>query len=138
VAHAYHSTPLDLAVHALGDPTGRVVVSRLAEEETPVGQRKARAKPLVPAGAGTFRRGGQLDGIGAATLDRAVRPAGNILGQTAKRVTMEKLFETSSLNREIVLVKALKHPPEQGLRRLDGSRSAGTMVRPRRPRHPEP
>jgi DNA-binding transcriptional ArsR family regulator len=32
----YHSTPLDLAFHALSDPTRRAVVSRLAEGETPV------------------------------------------------------------------------------------------------------
>jgi DNA-binding transcriptional ArsR family regulator len=32
----YHSTPLDLAFHALSDPTRRAVVSRLAEGEAPV------------------------------------------------------------------------------------------------------
>jgi len=32
----YHSTPLDLAFHALSDPTRRAVVSRLAEGEMPV------------------------------------------------------------------------------------------------------
>ncbi|WP_054311989.1 metalloregulator ArsR/SmtB family transcription factor [Mesorhizobium sp. 1M-11] len=32
----YHSTPLDLAFHALSDPTRRAVVSRLAEGEVPV------------------------------------------------------------------------------------------------------
>lgn len=32
----YHSTPLDLAFHALSDPTRRAVVSRLAEGELPV------------------------------------------------------------------------------------------------------
>lgn len=31
-----HSTPLDLAFHALSDPTRRAVVSRLAEGELPV------------------------------------------------------------------------------------------------------
>src|SRR5436190_23236191 len=31
-----HSTPLDLAFHALSDPTRRAVVSRLAEGEAPV------------------------------------------------------------------------------------------------------
>jgi DNA-binding transcriptional ArsR family regulator len=33
---AHHSTPLDLAFHALSDPTRRAVVSRLAEGEAPV------------------------------------------------------------------------------------------------------
>ena len=32
----YHSTPLDLAFHALSDPTRRAVISRLAEGEAPV------------------------------------------------------------------------------------------------------
>ena len=32
----YHSTPLDLAFHALSDPTRRAVLSRLAEGEVPV------------------------------------------------------------------------------------------------------
>jgi DNA-binding transcriptional ArsR family regulator len=32
----YHSTPLDLAFHALSDPTRRAVVSRLADGEVPV------------------------------------------------------------------------------------------------------
>lgn len=32
----HHSTPLDLAFHALSDPTRRAVVSRLAEGEAPV------------------------------------------------------------------------------------------------------
>lgn len=32
----HHSTPLDLAFHALSDPTRRAVVSRLAEGELPV------------------------------------------------------------------------------------------------------
>ena len=32
----HHSTPLDLAFHALSDPTRRAVVSRLAESEAPV------------------------------------------------------------------------------------------------------
>lgn len=32
----YHSTPLDLAFHALSDPTRRAVLSRLAEGELPV------------------------------------------------------------------------------------------------------
>jgi len=32
----YHSTPLDLAFHALSDPTRRAVVSRLVEGELPV------------------------------------------------------------------------------------------------------
>lgn len=32
----YHSTPLDLAFHALSDPTRRAVVSRLAEGEAAV------------------------------------------------------------------------------------------------------
>jgi len=32
----YHSTPLDLAFHALSDPTRRAVVSRLSEGEVPV------------------------------------------------------------------------------------------------------
>ncbi len=32
----YHSTQLDLAFHALGDPTRRAVLSRLADGEVPV------------------------------------------------------------------------------------------------------
>ena len=32
----HHSTPLDLAFHALSDPTRRAVISRLAEGEAPV------------------------------------------------------------------------------------------------------
>lgn len=32
----HHSTPLDLAFHALSDPTRRAVVSRLVEGELPV------------------------------------------------------------------------------------------------------
>jgi DNA-binding transcriptional ArsR family regulator len=32
----YHSAPLDLAFHALSDPTRRAVLSRLAEGEVPV------------------------------------------------------------------------------------------------------
>jgi DNA-binding transcriptional ArsR family regulator len=32
----HHSTPLDLAFHALSDPTRRAVVSRLAQGEVPV------------------------------------------------------------------------------------------------------
>lgn len=39
----HHSTPLDLAFHALSDPTRRAVVSRLAEGELPV---SALAEPF--------------------------------------------------------------------------------------------
>ena len=39
----YHSAPLDLAFHALSDPTRRAVVSRLAEGEAPV---SALAEPF--------------------------------------------------------------------------------------------
>jgi DNA-binding transcriptional ArsR family regulator len=39
----YHSTPLDLAFHALSDPTRRAVLSRLAEGEAPV---SALAEPF--------------------------------------------------------------------------------------------
>jgi len=39
----YHSTPLDLAFHALSDPTRRAVLSRLAEGEVPV---SALAEPF--------------------------------------------------------------------------------------------
>jgi DNA-binding transcriptional ArsR family regulator len=39
----YHSTPLDLAFHALSDPTRRAVVSRLVEGELPV---SALAQPF--------------------------------------------------------------------------------------------
>lgn len=39
----YHSTPLDLAFHALSDPTRRAVVSRLADGEVPV---SALAEPF--------------------------------------------------------------------------------------------
>lgn len=39
----YHSTPLDLAFHALSDPTRRAVVSRLIEGELPV---SALAEPF--------------------------------------------------------------------------------------------
>ena len=35
-AMPHHSTPLDLAFHALSDPTRRAVVSRLASGEVPV------------------------------------------------------------------------------------------------------
>src|SRR6187200_342502 len=33
----YHSSPLDLAFHALSDPTRRAVISQLASGEAPVG-----------------------------------------------------------------------------------------------------
>lgn len=39
----YHSSPLDLAFHALSDPTRRAVVSRLADGEVAV---SALAKPF--------------------------------------------------------------------------------------------
>jgi DNA-binding transcriptional ArsR family regulator len=39
----YHSNPLDLAFHALSDPTRRAVVSRLVEGELPV---SALAEPF--------------------------------------------------------------------------------------------
>jgi DNA-binding transcriptional ArsR family regulator len=39
----YHSSPLDLAFHALSDPTRRAVVSRLAAGELPV---SALAEPF--------------------------------------------------------------------------------------------
>ncbi|API52736.1 helix-turn-helix transcriptional regulator [Rhizobium leguminosarum] len=39
----YHSTPLDLAFHALSDPTRRAVVSRLVDGELPV---SALAEPF--------------------------------------------------------------------------------------------
>jgi DNA-binding transcriptional ArsR family regulator len=39
----HHSTPLDLAFHALSDPTRRAVVSRLAEGEAPI---SALAEPF--------------------------------------------------------------------------------------------
>ncbi|MBI1172373.1 metalloregulator ArsR/SmtB family transcription factor [bacterium] len=39
----YHSTPLDLAFHALSDPTRRAVLSRLVEGEMPV---SALAEPF--------------------------------------------------------------------------------------------
>ena len=39
----YHSSPLDLAFHALSDPTRRAVVSRLREGELPV---SALAEPF--------------------------------------------------------------------------------------------
>ena len=42
----HHSTPLDLAFHALSDPTRRAVVSRLAEGELPV---SALAEPFAMA-----------------------------------------------------------------------------------------
>lgn len=42
----YHSTPLDLAFHALSDPTRRAVVSRLVEGELPV---SALAEPFEMA-----------------------------------------------------------------------------------------
>ena len=40
----YHSNPLDLAFHALSDPTRRAVVSRLAKGELPV---SALAEPFA-------------------------------------------------------------------------------------------
>lgn len=39
----YHSSPLDLAFHALSDPTRRAVLSRLADGEAPV---SALAEPF--------------------------------------------------------------------------------------------
>ncbi len=39
----HHTTPLDLAFHALSDPTRRAVLSRLVEGELPVG---ALAEPF--------------------------------------------------------------------------------------------
>ena len=42
----YHSTPLDLAFHALSDPTRRAVVSRLADGEMSV---SALAEPFEMA-----------------------------------------------------------------------------------------
>ncbi|WP_295809019.1 metalloregulator ArsR/SmtB family transcription factor [uncultured Nitratireductor sp.] len=39
----YHSAPLDLAFHALSDPTRRAVISRLVEGELPV---SALAEPF--------------------------------------------------------------------------------------------
>lgn len=45
----YHSTPLDLAFHALSDPTRRAVVSRLAEGEAPVSALAAPFDMALPS-----------------------------------------------------------------------------------------
>jgi DNA-binding transcriptional ArsR family regulator len=45
----YHSTPLDLAFHALSDPTRRAVVSRLAEGEVPVSALAAPFDMALPS-----------------------------------------------------------------------------------------
>jgi DNA-binding transcriptional ArsR family regulator len=45
----YHSSPLDLAFHALSDPTRRAVVSRLAEGEAPVSTLAAPFDMALPS-----------------------------------------------------------------------------------------
>ena len=45
----YHSTPLDLAFHALSDPTRRAVVSRLARGEAPVSDLAAPFDMALPS-----------------------------------------------------------------------------------------
>ncbi|KRC81511.1 ArsR/SmtB family transcription factor [Sphingomonas sp. Root241] len=45
----HHSTPLDLAFHALSDPTRRAVVSRLAEGEVPVSMLAAPFDMALPS-----------------------------------------------------------------------------------------
>jgi DNA-binding transcriptional ArsR family regulator len=51
----YHSTPLDLAFHALSDPTRRAVVSRLAEGELPVSVLAAPFDMALPSFAQHLR-----------------------------------------------------------------------------------
>ena len=51
----YHSTPLDLAFHALSDPTRRAVVSRLAEGEVPVSALAAPFDMALPSFAQHLR-----------------------------------------------------------------------------------
>lgn len=45
----YHTTPLDLAFHALSDPTRRAVVSRLAAGEAPVSALAAPFDMALPS-----------------------------------------------------------------------------------------
>ena len=45
----YHSSPLDLAFHALSDPTRRAVVSRLREGELPVSALAAPFDMALPS-----------------------------------------------------------------------------------------
>ena len=45
----YHSTPLDLAFHALSDPTRRAVLSRLVEGELPVSALAAPFEMALPS-----------------------------------------------------------------------------------------
>jgi len=45
----YHSSPLDLAFHALSDPTRRAVVSRLREGELPVSALAERFDMALPS-----------------------------------------------------------------------------------------
>lgn len=45
----YHSAPLDLAFHALSDPTRRAVISRLAEGEAQVSELAARFDMALPS-----------------------------------------------------------------------------------------
>ena len=51
----YHSTPLDLAFHALSDPTRRAVLSRLAEGEVPVSVLAAPFDMALPSFAQHLR-----------------------------------------------------------------------------------
>jgi DNA-binding transcriptional ArsR family regulator len=45
----YHSSPLDLAFHALSDPTRRAVVSRLREGELPISALAAPFEMALPS-----------------------------------------------------------------------------------------
>jgi len=45
----YHSSPLDLAFHALSDPTRRAVVSRLREGELPISALAAPFDMALPS-----------------------------------------------------------------------------------------
>lgn len=45
----YHSSPLDLAFHALSDPTRRAVVSRLREGELPISVLAAPFNMALPS-----------------------------------------------------------------------------------------
>ena len=51
----YHSTPLDLAFHALSDPTRRAVLSRLAEGEVSVSVLAAPFDMALPSFAQHLR-----------------------------------------------------------------------------------
>ncbi len=66
----YHSAPLDLAFHALSDPTRRAVVSRLAEGEAPV---SALAEPFDMSLPSFVQHLKVLEGCGLIVSDKRGR-----------------------------------------------------------------